>query len=290
MLHSMIIVRLSGGLGNQIFQYAAGRVLALRRNTDLALDLRFFQRDRLRNYALAPFSLKTASLDQVSLPPSRRNPLAFALWRMTKGRRFTYCRERSFSFDPAVLKLGPDTYLHGYWQSENYFQDAATVIRADVVVRTPPSEVNAVRLRAIANSPSVSVHVRRGDYVSNSKTSRIYGACPVEYYQAAAQLLAKQAGMPLRFWVFSDDPEWAAANIGFPFDTRYVTHRAEDHPAEDLRMMSACRDHIIANSTFSWWGAWLNPSPDKIVVAPKRWFNDPGKNDQDLVPADWIRI
>lgn len=209
---------------------------------------------------------------------------------MTKGRRLTYCREKSFSFDRAVLGLGPDTYLHGYWQSESYFRDAADAIRADLVVTAAPSEVNAARLHAMTSSFSVSVHVRRGGYASDPEANRIYGTCPVEYYHAAARLIAdKLVGRPI-FWIFSDDPDWAAANITLPFDSRYVTNKPGEHPAEDLRLMSACRHHIIANSTFSWWGAWLNPSPDKMTVAPRRWFNDTSINDHDLVPADWVRL
>jgi len=286
----MIIVRLTGGLGNQIFQYAVGRALALRRGTEIALDARAFQSDKQRRFALGPFCLPTVSSENVRLPPSRRNPLAFVLWRITKGRRFTYYREKNSAFDPRVLSLGPEAYLHGYWQSENYFRYVTDVIRADLSVSAAPSEANATRLRAMASSFSVSVHVRRGDYAAVPKTNNIYGTCPIEYYQAAARWLAEKVGGRPSFWIFSDDPVWTAANIKLPFDSHYITNPAEEHPAEDMRLMSACRHHIIANSSFSWWGAWLNPSPEKIIVAPRRWFNDPNRSDHDLVPGNWVRL
>ena len=286
----MIIVRLRGGLGNQIFQYAAGRALAISRSTDLALDVRALQTDKLRRFALCPFSLKTVSLGNVHLPPSRRNPFAFIRWRITKGRRFTYYREKNFSFDPGVLSLGSDVYLHGYWQSEKYFHAAADAIRADLVVTAAPSEVNAARLAALRSSLSVSIHVRRGDYAADAETNAIYGTCTVDYYQAAARLLAKKLGASPVFWIFSDDPDWAAANVKLPYASQYVMNGPGEQPAEDLRLMSACRHHIIANSTFSWWGAWLNPSPSKMIVAPRRWYKDSGKSDRDLISEDWIRL
>jgi hypothetical protein len=286
----MIIVRLSGGLGNQIFQYAAGRALAISHSTDLALDVRALQTDKLRRFALRPFSLKTVSLGKVRLPPSRRNPFAFVLWRITTGRCLTYHRERNFLFDPGVLSLGSDVYLHGYWQSEKYFRAAADAIRADLVVTATPSELNAARLHAMTSSLSVSVHVRRGDYAADPETNAIYGTCTVDYYQAAARLLAEKLGAGPVFWIFSDDSDWAAANVKLPFASRYVTNGPGEQPAEDLRLMSACRHHIMANSTFSWWGAWLNPSPDKLIVAPRRWFKDSGRSDHDLVSENWIRL
>ena len=135
----------------------------------------------------------------------------------------------------------------------------------------------------------MSLHIRRGDYVSNAKIAGVHGTIALDYYARAAALIAERAGGDPVFFVFSDDPAWAAANLTLGWPTRIVDHNGA-RASEDLRLMAACRHHIIANSSFSWWGAWLSPAADKTVVAPQPWFRDPALDDSTIVPQGWIRL
>ncbi|MEZ6131733.1 MAG: alpha-1,2-fucosyltransferase [Planctomycetaceae bacterium] len=291
----MIIVRLSGGLGNQLFQFATGRALSIRHQQPLVIDDRVFHEDRFRQFGMslfrAKFQLPVESTDvQNILPPSRKRWAAFLKWRLTHGRRLIYLREKSLAFDSTVLNTGPNSYLHGYWQSEQYFADVAEEIRRELTLRIDPGGENPACLAQIRSGVSVSIHVRRGDYVSDPKASRVHGTCSVQYYRNAAQEIAGRISDPLTFYVFSDDPEWTKQNLNLPFATRYVCHNDDAHNYEDLRLMSACDHHIVANSSFSWWGAWLGQNPNRLVIAPKVWFIDPSRSDASLVPASWLRI
>nr|VFK65587.1 MAG: Glycosyl transferase family 11 [Candidatus Kentron sp. TUN] len=134
------------------------------------------------------------------------------------------------------------------------------------------------------------MHIRRGDYVSDKEANTLIGTCSLDYYQRAVRLLQERIESNPRFYVFSDDPDWVQANLRLDGQMHIVRHNNTDTNFEDLRLMSACSHHIIANSTFSWWGAWLNPSPQKIVIAPARWFKSDKLDDRDLIPSSWLRI
>lgn len=291
----MIITRLNGGLGNQLFQFAAARALSIHHQQPLLIDNRAFQVDGFRKFCLPLFMAEilvpsdTIEGQQI-LPPPRNHWIAFLKWRLTNGRTLQYIREKSLQFNPEILKAGPHCYLHGYWQSEQYFQHVAQQIRSDLTIRVKPAGENPEWLKRIASCVSVSVHVRRGDYVLDPKASRVHGTCSVEYYRRAAVELADRNSESPTFFVFSDDPHWAKENLHLPFTTYYLNHNDDCHHYEDLRLMTACRHHIIANSSFSWWGAWLGCNPDRIVIAPGIWFKDPSRSDQSLIPAKWIRL
>lgn len=192
-------------------------------------------------------------------------------------------------FDETLLAPLTDVYLAGYWQSERYFADAADTIRADFQFTTPPDPDNADHLKRIGAAQSISLHVRRGDYLLPEVLPR-FGSPTAKYYSDAIDLIASKMGAEPVIYVFSDEPEWARDNLVLPFETRVMAHNGPDKNYEDMRLMSACRHHVIANSSFSWWGAWLNPSPDKIVVAPKRWFIDPELDNPDIAPDTWLRL
>ena len=138
-------------------------------------------------------------------------------------------------------------------------------------------------------SNAVSLHVRRGDYVSDPATNRFHGTCSPDYYRQAVDYVIGRAGVPHLF-VFSDDQEWTRANLQFAVPRRSSSANPPDCGYRDMQLMARCRHHIIANSSFSWWGAWLNPSPEKIVVAPKQWFSSPRNDTRDLVPPNWVRM
>lgn len=292
----MIIVRLSGGLGNQLFQFATGKALAIRNQQRLVIDDRVFHEDKFRTFCLPLFAAEfTLAQDcpeaSAILPPPRKRWAQFLFWRWTHGRKLRFVREqRSLLFDPGILESGPHAYLHGYWQSEKYFADVASIIRNELVIPLPPSGENPAWLSEIPAGVSVSIHVRRGDYVADPKASRVHGTCSLQYYLDAAHEMARRVSQPCTFYVFSDDPDWVAENLHLPFPTRYIRHNDDAHNYEDLRLMAACHHHIVANSSFSWWGAWLGCNPDRIVIAPKVWFNDPSRSDQSLVPPEWLRL
>jgi hypothetical protein len=180
-------------------------------------------------------------------------------------------------------------YLQGYWQSERYFLKHASTIRKDFTFRQSPSGQNADLMRTILDSAAVSIHVRRGDYVSNPKTFANHGICTPEYYFNAIDIM-RQRVPNARFFAFSDDPQWVTSVLAPRCDGMIVVdHNQAEDSCNDMQLMSLCRHHIIANSSFSWWGAWLNQNPDKIVVAPRNWFAN-GKDSTDLIPETYIRL
>jgi hypothetical protein len=289
MTHTKIIAQIYGGLGNQMFQYACGRALAIRSGGELMLDWRDFRSGPGQAPGLEHLSIVTRPAMPSELPPDKSRPIRHGLWRMLK-RSPRFVRQRGLGFNPEVLTLSGRICLRGYWQSEHYFADAADQVRRELQVRTEPDGQNADLLREIAERPAVSLHLRRGDYVSNPKTRAVHNVCTLDYYRRAADLMALHMREDPVFYVFSDEPGWARDNLQLPFEIRVVDHNDSRRSYEDLRLMAACIHHIIANSSFSWWGAWLNPSADKIVVAPSRWFADPGTCNPDILPADWIAL
>ncbi len=289
----MIIVKLIGGLGNQLFQYAAARRISYLNRIPLKLDISEFIRYKLHKYSLMHFNIieemATPAEIQAFKPQSFFPRLAFRYLSSFNMLSRSYVMERHFHFDPALLKINHGVYLDGYWQSEKYFLDIEEVIRKELSVKTPPDAGNEQMMERIRNEAAVSLHIRRADYVTNNHTLAVHGCCSLDYYHHAVTLMAEKVESP-HFFIFSDDPAWAKSNLQLPFQVTFVTHNGPDKNYEDLRLMSLCRHNILANSTFSWWGAWLNAHPDKMVIAPKKWFNTEAINPKDLLPEDWIKI
>jgi hypothetical protein len=289
-------VKLKGGLGNQLFQYAAGRRLACLHDVPLKLDLSWFGGDLAgatpRSYALGPFCIhaEPATDQEVArLTESQSGRVRRFINLMNPCYRKILIRGQIFHFDPSILRLPDNILLDGHWQSERYFSDIDSVIRSDFAMNVEPNGRNREALSVISGCNSVSVHFRRGDYVTDSRTAACHGTCADYYYIKAAELAAMRVDRP-HFFVFSDDPVWVQEHFKISYPMTLVDHNGPDQAHEDLRLMSHCRHHIIANSSFSWWGAWLNPRPDKIVVAPLRWFNDKTIDTSDLMPVSWLRI
>jgi hypothetical protein len=290
----VIVTRLVGGLGNQMFQYAVGRHLALRRGTTLRLDLSWFQNvppgDTPRRYALAPYGLD-AELD--GWTHVRRRPAAGHGFAGRALRRFgtglgKVVVDRAAGFRRDVLDAPDGTLLIGYWQSERYFRDVGSVVRDDLRLADPPRGREAAVLEAVRAAPSVSLHVRRGDYLTNPAARRLLAPPGLGYYRAALALVAEQVE-GLHVFVFSDDHAWCEANLDLGHRVTHVAHNGDAAAHEDLRLMAACRHHVLANSSFSWWGAWLEPEPGGIVVAPRRWVLDP-TGVPDVHAEGWIRL
>lgn len=291
----MVIVKLMGGIGNQIFQYAAGRRLTYVLGTELKLDISVFENYNLRKYELGSFNILEdfASPREVKTLTSQKNGVLSGpvrcLLRRQKNLAPSHNRESYFHFDSEILNLPNNVYLDGYWQSEKYFNDIEDVIRKEFAITMPQTDENQKMAKLISSRESVSLHVRRGDYDSDLQTSKVHGTCGLDYYARAIAEICSRVDSP-HFFIFSDDMEWSKANLDISHPVIFVDHNNALRSYEDLRLMSQCRHHIIANSSFSWWGAWLNPDSDKIVIAPDRWFNKEDIDTTDLLPESWIRL
>jgi hypothetical protein len=303
----VITVSVIGGLGNQMFQYAAGKALAERHGVPLAFDISGF-----RNYALRPFLLDhllvPEAVTSVQEEPTPKPELNFtrAKWKGRIDRLLGKAglpklapspneyREPHFHYDPAFEALGPQTVLFGYFQSERYFSSIAGSLRGWFSPGEPLGRAAAATLVQIERSRlPISVHVRRGDYL-NRGTVEYHGILGESYYREALARLEARADQDAELFVFSDDAAAAEQVLNFVPKSRLVHVRGDpERPWEDMSLMARCRHHVIANSSFSWWGAWLNHSPDKIVVAPRTWFAPTElskRNTGDLYPPGWIQI
>ncbi len=291
----MIIVKLFGGMGNQMFQYAAARRLAYVHRTELKLDISHFNSQNLRRYSLNCFNIRNdfATLGEIN---------KFKPWEMKLTRRIFskikrcfskpdhfFVKENFFYFNPEILNLQNEVYLSGYWQSEEYFKNIEEIIRREFTIKVPQNGKNRKLAKMITSSESVSLHIRRGDYATNLSVNKKHGICKLDYYQRCVQMITQKSDNP-RFFLFSDDPEWVKTNFKIDYPLNIIDHNNADCAFEDLRLMSQCKHNIIANSTLSWWGAWLNSNPNKIVFAPKKWFKAGDLKDKDLIPSTWSRV
>lgn len=292
----MVVTRLYGGMGNQMFQYALGRALAIKNNTMLGLDIQDLldrtprPRFTFRDYDLDLFYIEAEIVPQSSLPFWRRScgggPVGVFL---NKFRRTVFGgkgKERGFKFNPDVLNLGPNTYLDGYWQSHKYFESIVDVLRKDFTLKNPlPENIQELKNK-IESQNSVCVHVRRGDYVGN----KIHDVVGKDYYNQAIDLLSQGTNIE-HVYVFSDDIEWCKAGLSFSQPTTFVGKEyAGERASGQFELMRSCKYFIIANSSFSWWAAWLAENPEKIVIAPKVWFGDKSIDTGHRIPENWIRI
>lgn len=191
-----------------------------------------------------------------------------------------------FLFDEVKLKAkGPKLYW-GYWQNQSYFIDIEQEIRTAFKFKNELSETNENYLQHICRSNSISLHIRRGDYVGHESLG---GLCSLNYYKEAIDIIEAKIENP-SFFIFSDDMEWCKSNLPLPQKTVFVEGNKGPSSYVDMQLMSNCKHNIIANSSFSWWGAWLNENPNKIVIAPSKWINDDNYNDSDIIPKTWIKI
>ena len=280
----MIIIKIKGGLGNQLFQYAVGRALALHHRLPLKLDLTIFKTYKLHRYLLDQFAIQAdiATEDEIIKLKGRNNVLFSALRKAGLVKRKSYLKEkRSSYFDASVFK-NDDVYLDGYWQNELYFSDIREELLRDLISISSMSDLGVVYMEGIKKSNSVSLHVRRGNYL-NLKN---FNVLDIDYYMKAVEYIRKNVEKPT-FYIFSDDLEWCKNSLGFLDNCIFVDSTKTE--IDDLKLMSFCKHNIIANSSFSWWGAWLNQNCKKTVIAPKGWLlNDPGSS--NVILSDWVKM
>lgn len=289
----MVIAKITSGLGNQLFQYAFARQLSIINNTSLYFDLRFYQsvysQESQRKFKLDNFNIQYKKINR---------PLEF-LTKATKlfPKRsckpfFSLSKEKQYHFDYKILdSKAYKITSEGYWHSEKYFSAISNIIREELQFKksTSPSFENYKEEILKAANP-ISIHIRRGDYVTHPVFSESFGFLGLDYYHSAVRIMQKKFHN-FQIFLFTDDKEWVMQHLTLPFKLVFVSTTGENADIEELNLMSCCNHHIIANSSFSWWGAWLNNKAEKTVIAPKNWFkNQPTWDTRDLLPESWIKV
>lgn len=291
---NMIVSRIIGGLGNQMFQYAIARSISIRNSIPLYLDLsgfknygrhQGFQFEQIFDikYHIATINTLREVLGWQSTPLVRR---VLARPEMKLFRNENFVVEPYHNYWTGIKKIRSPAYLMGYWQSEKYFSDIANTIRQDFTFKDSLSEENTKVLKCIQSGNAISIHVRRGDYINLPNAAATHGSMTIDYYKRAVKYVMCRVGKPI-FFIFSDDIQWAKANILIDAPCFFIENNIGNKSFVDMHLMSKCQHHIIANSSFSWWGAWLNSDTNKIVVAPKKWFLI-DLDTSDLIPERWV--
>ena len=299
----MIISKIQGGLGNQMFQYAFGLSQATRLNSELKIEIdNFDSPEEYRNFELNLFNISAKKVEQEDLdslgvpslsskkiiPKIRRGLLKKHELNLPIEEK-TIVIENGFAFDSTTSKITDGTILVGNWQSEKYFKQIRDRIVKEFSIKNPSAIFKKFQEVIIKNLDlSISVHVRRGDYANNPKYNAKHGVLPIEYYSKSVELIREKIPNAI-FYIFSDDIPWVKENLSFIKPVIFVSDNGTNN-AEDIILMSLCRYHIIANSSFSWWGAWLDQKKDKTVIAPKQWFVASNDTTDDLIPKEWLRI
>ena len=294
----MIVVALNSGLGNQMFQYAAGLSLSKRLAVPLLIDRSWYdfpeEHQTPRQFELDKFPIALRYIDgnQLDVDFRLKGSSLIQRFRNKLNRMKPYYRRRvfvepHFHYDSNFEKLCSPVLLSGYWQSEKYFLTVAEDIRKAFTTEIPDNLTHFISM--MRETTSVSLHVRRGDLVKNPDVTKVHGYCSLDYYKSAINQM-RNSFPDCRFFVFSDDLDWCRENLAGSGDFVYVDGNSGPLAYLDIQLMRNCHHHIIANSSFSWWGAWLNPSQAKKVIAPKRWFANNRHNTKDLMPDLWLRI
>ena len=276
----MIVVRISDGLGNQMFQYAFGRALSLKHGVSLHLDVsNFDSKKEKREYSLDKFPIHAKTVLKTQL-------FFIRAFYFLSGKFF---KERTPRFSTDISKQ-TSGFFKGHWQSEKYFREYTEIIRKDfgVIVTNKNGLVMKDSIEKSIETP-VSIHIRRGDYALNGHLTKKHGLIAISYYKEALAYITNQIGNNIHVFVFSDDIAWVKDNLHLENIPMTYVSGNNIPPEEELLLMSSCKHHVIANSSYSWWGAWLNPHTDKIIIAPKKWYAS-GIDSDDLIPENWIRM
>lgn len=290
----IVAIKLSGGLGNQFFQYAAGRSMALRHNAKLFIDKSFFAKSPNRKYVLDQFNIIQHRITKKEIITSYLNREQQLLDFFSKEIEIINSSEfklveTGFSYNKNFEIVTPPILLDGYWQSEKYFSSISESLKLEFTLRFPLNiHVNILKDKIISSN-SVAIHLRRGDYTTNKEINAIHGICDFDYYFEAFKELEMLVGDAFPF-IFSDDKETAIEFQKKLGRGLIVSCEVITNDIEEFTLMSYCKHFIIANSTYSWWAAWLGNYNSKVVFAPCKWFKDSSKNDIDLIPLNWRRI
>ena len=287
----MIIVNLKGGLGNQMFQYALGKSLSIKYNRILKFDLNFYKENldahvTKRNFELEHFSVKADPATKQDLKFKKSNRVT----NFFTSNKFKIYND--LNFGGTIESNNSIVYFDGFWQSELFFQDIRNLLLREFTPKISLDADNMFWINSISRCNSISVHIRRGDYITNSSANSFHGVCSIEYYKSAIRYIQDIVDNPI-FYFFSDDMTWVKENFYNGLQNyNFVEGNIGENSYLDIRLMSFCKHNIVANSTFSWWGAWLNTNVDKVVIAPLMWFSDSDQNSKtkNLIPSSWVRI
>lgn len=276
------IVKLNGGLGNQMFQYAFGLVLAENFQSQIVFDFSWFDEVKTQTGVVQ----RCYELDVFDLECKRASKQALEKICREKPSKNVITQSSAYVFDKKFIKADK-YYYDGYFQNENYFKHIRTRLIQDFSLKGNLDEKNVEMLNKIKESNSISVHIRRGDYVTLASANKFHGTCSLEYYAKAIEYISEKVGEP-HFFLFSDDIPWVLENLKIDYPYTVVDINGCEKAYCDIELMKNCKHNIIANSSFSWWGAWLNENPKKIVIAPKHWTAQRVKC--DIVPKGWKKI
>lgn len=305
----MVIVKIQSGLGNQLFQYAFGKHLSILNKTPLKLDVSYFssqaEPDLNRKMGLEHFNIQASIASRYEIAQVKH---ASVLQRWGIVNKNYYIKQLGFgdsvtnypahphyivkpgffSYDTDIVKVYKShIYLDGFWQAFNYVEPVKDILSKELAFKHPLKTEQAGVMQQIRESQSVAIHIRRTDYINTTYGSNYYISLSLEYYTQAIEIIRSKMDDPV-FFVFSDDITWCKNHLNLHVPVTFVENSVDD--IEDLKLMSACKHQITANSSFSWWGAWLNGNRDKIVVAPEKWFKLPKAGTEDLLPEDWIKV
>lgn len=290
----MVIVELNGGLGNQLFQFAAGLSLSLHHRVSLKVNPASYDKPdpitgTQRTLDLTQFEVPVTIASESEIDNFLvQSQLAAWYEKILPFHKRSVYKEKDLTFDTEFFKSRSNLYLKGNRQSEKYFKPFEKEIRSAYIIKKEFTiRVNDFA-EQIRSTNSVALHIRRGDYLTPIATD-VLGLIPLNYYQTAIDLLSKKIKID-HLYLFSDDINWLENNFSHAIPSTFVSNRHTKLPIEDFYLISQCKHQVIANSTFSWWAAWLNPNPDKIVIAPKKWFNNAPYDTRDLIPDSWIKI
>lgn len=289
----MKIVCIKGGLGNQMFQYAFALVLKKHfPEEDIFIDTSFFKGYNFRQFELERiFSLTVPKASLWHILKIYYPLYNFKIWRFIckylPSRKTFYKEKRMFTYFDDVFKIKNDCYFFGSWQNEKYFRDYREEVINAFTIKIPLHDPSQQLITSIEETNSVSIHVRRGDFLLYKEYK---GICEVDYYQKAIDYIKSQVQAPF-FYIFSTDEEWCLDNIVplCPHSYKIVNWNHEEYSYEDMVLMSKCKHNIIAHSSFSWWAAWLNIHEDKVVVAPQKWINSDKVTDSPQLDS-WVLI
>ncbi len=287
----MIVVRLSGGLGNQMFQYAFAKSFQMK-GRKVYLDLSEYKNNLNRKYSLDVFGITIRELPKPFYKLFYSRNFFWFLFSKLQPLKFLLVEEDKLSYDEKYLLFNNRTRFFGYFQNEKYFKSFHNYIREDFQFNGEIFSRNTSYRNRMISEESVAIHVRRGDFAVNPVANRVHGVLSIRYYEEAIEKMNEALDHP-SYFVFTDDKEWVKNTFSkILLVYTLVEGNDEANSWQDLYLMSACKHNIMANSSFSWWASWLNNNDKKIVIAPKSYCADPKMNleIEDLIPREWIRI
>lgn len=286
-----VVVKIHGGLGRQMFQYAFGRAYALKYTKKLFLDISsgVSWSKTKRPYQLDVFNINAEILPEEEVGQWRARLRFPVFLRKLLGFRIYEEPPQKFRYNPKVAETGNYRYLSGRFASDRYFEGFEDTICHDFDFRFSPSLANQMLIDKITSENSVGIHVRCKPYAYTKNFSEIRGMCSFDYYMSAINYIIRRVEKPV-FYIFSDNPQWVKENFKISYPTTVVTLNEDKNCFEDLRLMSLCKHNIMANSFFSWWAAWLNKNRHKIIIAPEKWFHTKDLDVRDLIPENWIKM